>query len=54
MDIYGKWYKPASGLLTLLLIISKNVMRDEIIKNKKFFLSKSNLVLNKNMTIIKI
>ena len=54
IDIYGKWYRPASGLLTLLLIISKNVKRDEIIKNKKVFLSKFNLVFNKNIIIIKI
>ena len=54
MDIYGKWYRPASGLLTLLLIISKNVKKEEIIKNKKNFLLKFNLVLNKNIIIIKV
>ena len=26
MDIKGKWYKPASGLLTLLNIISEKVI----------------------------
>ena len=51
LEVYDK---PASGLLTLLLIISKKVINDEIIKNNKIFLLKFNLVLNKNIIIIKI
>jgi len=34
IEIYGRWYNPASGLLTLLKIINKKVDIEEMIKNK--------------------
>ena len=49
IEMYGKWYSPASGLLTLLLIISRKVMKDEIIKKKRKFLFMLNFILKRKI-----
>mgnify|MGYP004356832261 CR=1 FL=1 len=40
MSIYGRWYKPASGRYTLLLLISKKRIIDDSKQKIKYFLFK--------------
>ena len=52
--IYGKWYKPASGLYILLFVISKKIIKAEEEQNKIKFLIKKIFLYLKIITKLNI
>tara|TARA_B100000787_G_C16125753_1_gene264892 strand:- start:347 stop:643 length:297 start_codon:yes stop_codon:yes gene_type:complete len=51
-EIYGRWYNPASGRLTLLYIINKKVKKEERNKKAQKFLENFKFDLLTNKIII--